>query len=112
MKEKQLLLCIPACCLILRPTLAFSVWHAQEHGRPYIYYYQIQSIAIYYRGVSVKVGFPPPFVQLTVEWRDPGGGGGSHETTAAARSTMKSAQYKLSDRNVQLFAKGTSAAVL
>ena len=60
----------------------------------------------------LRLDSPPPFVQLTVEWRDPGGGGGGHETTAAARSTMKSAQYKLSDRNVQLFAKGTSAAVL
>lgn len=46
-----------------------------------------------------------------VEWRDPGG----HECGTEDRadvSLVKNAQYKLTDRNVQLFAKGTSTAVL
>ena len=53
-------------------------------------------------------------MQLTVEWRDPGGGGGGGGSGQGAKPTHTSqqVQYKLTDRSIKLFAKGTSKAVL
>ena len=50
--------------------------------------------------------------QLRVEWRDPSGHKEGTDDAATISLTKKNAQYKLTDRNVHLFAKGTSSAVL
>ena len=45
--------------------------------------------------------------QLTAEWRCP-----EQDSVEHSRTTAKHTQFKVSDRTVQLFAKGTSKAVL
>ena len=47
------------------------------------------------------------YAQLSAEWRYP-----EQDSVECSRTTSKHTQFKVSDRTVQLFAKGTSKAVL